>query len=313
MARDYYETLGVPRNASEEDIKRAHRKLARQYHPDRNPGDKQAEARFKEIQQAYDVLSDKTKRAQYDRFGEAGLGAGFRGNQEAPGGFQFRWGGGPGGGYQQVDPAEAEAMFREMFGGGGGAPFDVESLLGRRPRGAGGGRGRRPQPPAEDFESEVEIPFTTAALGGSVSLQIDGRELTVKIPAGAQESQPLRLRGQAPGGGDLLLRLHVQPHPYFRREGKDLVLDVPLSVAEAVLGTRVDVPTLDGSKLTVTVPPGTSSGKRLRLRGRGIAGGDQYIEIRVMVPAANDSRSRELIEEFARLNPQQPRSGPPWS
>jgi DnaJ-class molecular chaperone len=311
MARDYYEILGVPRNASEEDLKRAHRKLARQYHPDRNPGDKQAEARFKEIQQAYDVLSDKTKRAQYDRFGEAGLGAGFRGNQEGPGGpqFQFRWGGGPGGGVQQVDPAEAEAMLREMFGGGGAA-FDMDNLFGGRPR---GGRSRRTESAPQAAESEVTIPFTTAALGGTVNLQIDGRELSVKVPAGAQEGQPLRLRGQAPGGGDLLLRLHIEPHPYFRREGKDLILELPLSLAEAVLGAKVDVPTLDGSKLTVTVPPGTSSGKRLRLRSRGIAGGDQYIEIRIVVPATRDSRSRELIEEFARLNPQSPRSEPPWS
>jgi DnaJ-class molecular chaperone len=310
MARDYYEILGVPRNASEEDLKRAHRKLARQYHPDRNPGDKQAEARFKEVQQAYDVLSDKTKRAQYDRFGEAGLGAGFRGGGEGPGGPQFHWGGAGPGGFQQVDPAEAEAMFRQIFGGGG-EPFDMESLFGRRQR--GGARTRRPQAPPQVVESEVTIPFQTAALGGTVNLQLDGRELAVKIPAAAEEGRPLRLRGQAPGGGDLLLRLRIEPHPYFRREGKDLVLDMPLSLGEAVLGTQVDVPTLDGSRLTVKVPPGTSSHKRLRLRGRGIAGGDQYIEIRIVVPAAKDSRSRELIEEFARLNPQSPRTGPPWS
>ena len=311
MARDYYQTLGVSKNATEDEIKRAHRKLARQYHPDRNPGDKQAESQFKEVQEAYDVLSDKTKRAQYDRFGEAGLGAGFRGGQ-GPGGPQFHWGtgpGGPGAGFQQVDPAEAEAMFRQIFGGGGGEPFDMDSIFGRRGR---GGRTRRPEPPAQETESEVTIPFVTAALGGTVNLQLDGRELAIKIPAGALEGQVLRLRGQAPGGGDLRLRLRIEPHPYFRREGKNLVLDLPLSVSEAILGTKVDVPTLDGSRLTVKVPPGTSSGTRLRLRGRGIAGGDQYIETRVVVPAPKDERSRELIEEFARLNPLSPRSGPPW-
>ena len=123
----------------------------------------------------------------------------------------------------------------------------------------------------------------------------------------------MRLSGQAPGGGDLLLKIHVAEHPYFRREGNDVLIEAPLSLAEAVLGTRLDVPTLDGTKLTVKVPPGTSSGSRLRLRGRGIKGGDQFIEIRVVVPAPKDSRSRELIEEFARLNPQSTRSGPPWS
>ena len=133
--------------------------------------------------------------------------------------------------------------------------------------------------------------------------------VTVKVPAGVEEGQTLRLRGQGPGGSDLLVKLHIEPHPYFRREGKDLILDVPITLAEAVLGGKVDVPTLDGARLTVRVPPGTSSGTRLRLRGRGIAGGDQYIEIRIVVPAAQDGRGKELIEEFARLHPQNPRDG----
>jgi DnaJ-class molecular chaperone len=123
----------------------------------------------------------------------------------------------------------------------------------------------------------------------------------------------MRLQGQAPGGGNLLLKIHIEPHPYFRREDKDVILEVPLSLSEAVLGARVDVPTLDGTKLTVKVPPGASSGTRLRLRGKGITGGDQYIEVKVVVPAPADERSRQLIEEFARLNPQNPRSGLPWS
>jgi DnaJ-class molecular chaperone len=303
---DYYEILGVKRDASEEAIKKAYRKLARQYHPDRNPGDKQAEARFKEVQDAYDVLSDKTKRANYDRFGSAEPGAGFRGG---PGATTFHWGG-PGG--QQVDPGQAEEILRQFFGGGSGADMGglggVGDLFGRRPR---GGRARRPEPAA--VESEVTIPFLTAALGGSVALEVDGRELAVKVPAGVEDGQALRLQGQGPGGSDLHLKLRVAAHPYFRREGKDVILDVPLALPEAVLGTKVDVPTLDGSRLTVTVPAGASSGKRLRLRGKGIHGGDQYIEIKVMVPAAKDERSRQLIEEFARLNPQAPRTGGPWS
>jgi DnaJ-class molecular chaperone len=308
MARDFYETLGVKRNASEDEIKKAHRKLARQYHPDRNPGDKQAEARFKEVQEAYDILSDKTKRAQYDRFGEAGLGgAGFAGAHGGPRASTFQWGAGPGG-FQEMDPTEAADLFRQFFGGGGGGGVDMDEVLGNRAR---AGRGRRRAAPQE-VETEATIPFLIAANGGTVTLHIDGREISVKVPAGVADGQALRLQGQAPGGGDLRLRLHIEPHPYFRREGKDIILQVPLSLAEAVLGTRVEVPTLDGTRLTVKIPPGTSSGARLRLRGKGIAGGDQYIEVKIVVPAAGDDRSRQLIEEFARLHPQNPRADLPW-
>ncbi len=308
MPADYYDILGVKRGASEDEIKKAHRKLARQYHPDRNPGDKQAEAKFKEVQQAYDVLSDPTKRANYDRFGTAEPGPGFGGGARGgPGGFNFQWGaGGPQGGFQQVNPEEAADLFQQIFGGGGGDTGGLGDILGRRARG-GGRRGRTPPP--REVESDVTIPFLTAAQGGTVQLNVDGRELSVKIPAGIDEGQSLRLQGQAPGGGDLRLKIHLQPHPYFKREGNNIILEAPLSVAEAVLGTKIDVPTIDGSRLTVKVPPGASSGSRLRLRGKGIKGGDQYIEIKVVVPAPKDERSRELVEEFARLNPQNPRAG----
>ena len=232
MVKDYYETLGVKRNASDEEIKRAHRKLAREYHPDRNPGDKQAETKFKEVQEAYDVLSDKTKRAQYDRFGRVGAGAGRGGPSGEPGGFQFQWGG-PGG-FQQMDPSEAADLFRQFFGGGGG-PFGSDDFGGRQTRGR---RSRAPEAPRE-VESEVSIPFEMAANGGTVNLQLDGRELAMKVPAGVEEGQSLRLAGQAPGGGDLRIKLHIQPHRLFRREGKDVILDVPISLAEAVLGGSV--------------------------------------------------------------------------
>jgi DnaJ-class molecular chaperone len=306
MARDYYDILGVKRDASEEEIKKAHRKLARQYHPDRNPGDKQAEAQFKEIQQAYDVLGDKTKRASYDRFGTAEPGAGGFGG--GPGGQSFHWGGG---GPAQVDPETASELFRQFFGGGGDDEGGgLGGIFGRRAR---GGKGGRRAGAAPEVQSEVTIPFRTAALGGSVDLSLDGRVVAVKVPAGIEDGQALRLQGQAPGGGNLRLVVHIDPHPYFQREGKDVILEVPLSLPEAILGTKVDVPTLDGAKLSVKIPPGASSGTRLRLRGKGIAGGDQYIQVKVVVPAPKDQRSRELIEEFARLNPQHPRSGLPWS
>jgi DnaJ-class molecular chaperone len=305
MPRDLYETLGVKKDASEDEIKKAYRKLARQYHPDRNPGDKQAEARFKEVQEAYDVLSDKKKRAQFDRFGFAGVGA--QGGPGGPGGFQ--WGGGPGNFEFHGDPAAAEEILRNMFGGGvGGGGF--EELFGGRQR-AGGRRSRNQAP--QEFEAAATIPFATAALGGAVGLQVDGRQLEVKVPAGVEDGKKLRLRGQGPGGADLIVKLNVAAHPYFRREGNNVVLDVPISLSEAVLGAKVDVPTLSGERLTVKVPPGTSSGARLRLRGKGIAGGDQYIEIKIAVPAPKDDRSRELIEEFAKLNPQEPRAGADWS
>jgi DnaJ-class molecular chaperone len=305
MSRDYYETLGVKREASEDEIKKAYRKLARQYHPDRNPGDKQAESKFKEVQDAYDILSDKNKRAQYDRFGFAGPDGGM-GGAGGPGGTTFRWGGGPGG-FHEVDPQEAAEVFSQFFGGGGGSGFgDMFN------RGTRGRRSRRPEPPAE-VQSEVSIPFLVAANGGTINITIDGKELAVKVPAGVDDGQSLRLQGQGPGGSNLRLVLRIQPHAFFRRDGKDVVLEAPLSLSEAVLGTRLEVPTLDGTRLAVKIPPGTSSGARLRLRGKGIKGGDQFIEIKVAVPVPADDRSREIIEEFGKLNPQNPRAGLPWS
>jgi DnaJ-class molecular chaperone len=310
MARDYYEVLGLKKKASADEIKSAYRKLARQYHPDRNPGDKQAEANFKEVQEAYDVLSDSTKRAQYDRFGRVGPDGGFggrggpgRGPGAGPGGTTFHWGGG-----QEVDPE----IFEQMFGGGGGGGVFEELFRGAR-RGRGGGRAR-PQPPAaEEIEpTEISIPFMTAARGGSIPLRVGDTEIDLKIKAGATDGQVMRLGGLAPGGGDLHVKLRVEPHPYFRRDGNDVILTVPVALAEATLGGKVEVPTLDGERLTVTVPPGSSSGKRLRLRGKGINGGDQYIEIQVTVPAVKDGRGKELVEELARLHPQDPRADVPW-
>ncbi|MFN4259167.1 MAG: DnaJ C-terminal domain-containing protein [Gemmataceae bacterium] len=312
MPRDLYDILGVKRDANEEDIRKAYRKLARQYHPDRNPGDKEAEQKFKEVQEAYDVLSDKTKRSNYDRFGTAEPGAGFGGFGGGGGPYTqtFRWG--PGGGGGTIDESQLEEILRQFTGDTGG----FGDIFGQEVRPGFGRAGRRarpqPSPEAPDMESEVTIPFRTAALGGKVSLNVNGRQLDVNIQEGAQEGQKLRLKGQAPGGGNLLLKLHIEPHPYFQRDGNDIILKVPISLVEAVLGTKVDVPTLEGTKLTVTIPPGTSTGKRLRLRGKGIRGGDQYIEIQVAVPPKIDERGRQLIEEFARLHPHNPRADVGW-
>ena len=303
MPRDPYEVLGVTKTASEAEIKKAHRTLARQYHPDRNPGDKQAEAKFKEIQDAYDLLSDKKKREQYDQFGFNGSmpggfpGGGFPGGDG--GGFRWSSEGFPGGagGNVNIDPEMLSQLFGNLGGMGGGA---------RR------GRQRRPAPEAE--EHEVSIPFLTAAQGGPLGLTINDRHVEVKIPAGIEDGKTLRVQGQAPGGGDLHLKIRIEPHPYFRREGNDIHIEVPLAMTEAALGAKVDVPTLDGTRATVKIPPGTSSGpRRLRLRGKGIKGGDQYIDVKVVVPNPADDKSRQLLEEFAKLNPQHPRTGEPWS
>jgi len=318
MARDYYETLGVGKKATADEIKKAYRKLAREHHPDRNPGDKQAEARFKEVQEAYDVLSDETKRAQFDRFGNEGpaSGFGFGGGGRGTGGRSqtFRWGGGPaggGGGPPEMDPEMAADLFRQFFGGSGaeqpGSP-DMGDLFGQ-----GGRRGRARRPEPEEVESELSIPFQTAAVGGTVSLRINDREVDVKVPPGVNDGQTIRLQGQAPGGGNLRLKLRVQPHPFFKRDGNDIILPVPLSLAEAALGGTIDVPTIDGSRLSVKIKPGASSGSRLRLRGKGIKDGDQYIEIQVAVPAVTEERGRELIAELASLHPQDPRAGLPWN
>jgi curved DNA-binding protein len=301
MPRDYYEVLGVSKTASDDEIKKAYRNLARQFHPDRNPGDKQAEAKFKEIQDSYDVLSDKDKRAQYDQFGFAGGPAG------GPGAGGFPWSGGGFSGGVNIDPDQANEIFEQMFGGGGGGFGDL--FGNKRAKGARGGRRAAPAPQTH----EIPVPADTAAHGGTLSLRLEDHDVEVKIPAGIQDGKVLRVKGQGAGGSDLHLKIRIDVPSFFRREGNDVFLEVPLSIAEAVLGSKVDVPTLDGSKLTVKIPPGTSSGpKRLRLRGKGLNGGDQYIDVKVVAPAHVDDQSRELIEEFARRNSQTPRSGPPW-
>jgi curved DNA-binding protein len=312
MPRDYYEVLGVSRTASAEEITKAYKKLARQHHPDRNPGDKQAETRFKEIQNAYDVLNDPQKKAQYDQFGHEGPQMGGAGGP-GPGGFHFNFGG-PGG--AQMDPEQAQEVFSRIFGeGGGGVRFeDLFGGGGGAKTGRGkGGRSRRSAPTAENLEAEARVPFLTAALGGTITLGVGEREISVKVPAGIESGKKLRVAGQGPGGGDITVRIEVEPHPYFRREGKDVLLDVPISVGEAVLGGKVEVPTVDGRRVDVKVRPGTSGGAKMRLPGFGIAGGDQYLVFRVVVPkGAPDERTRQLLEEYAKLHPLDPRADAPW-
>ena len=252
---------------------------------------------------AYDILSDDAQKEKYDRFGHAGTQAGFPG--EGGGGAGF-----PG---SNVNPAEAEELFRNLFGGGGGAPegFDLGGMFGG---GAKRGKrpGQRPQSKPADVETDIDVPFNTAALGGSISISVGGRTIEVKVPAGIDDGKRLRVPASATGSADVYLKVRIAPHPYFKREGNDLLLDLPISVPEAILGAKVDVPTLDGSVLTVKVPKGTSSGSRLRLRGKGIAGGDQYLVFKIVVPSIIDERTKVLMEEFAELNPQDVRESAPW-
>ena len=283
MKKDYYETLGVAKSAGDKEIKAAYRRLARKFHPDVNKGDKQAEARFKEVAEAFAVLSDKDKRTRYDGGGHAAFGPGF----DPFAGFDF--------GQTDAGFGDLSSVF-EMFGFGGGVRH------GRRPRARRGA----------DIRLETRVPFLTAVRGDMVELSIprQGRaaSLKVRIPAGIEDGDTLRLAGKGEAGGDAYLTIRVDTHPRFRREGRDLICDVEVGVARAVLGGRVKVETLNGSA-TVTLPAGTRSGQKLRLRGRGVpaspgkTAGNLFAVVQIQPPKVLDARSRELMEEFDRLNP----------
>lgn len=305
MNTDYYSILGVSRGASAEEIQKAYRKLARQYHPDLNPDDKAAQDKFKEIQHAHDVLGDPEKRKMYDQFGPEfeRMGGGHPGGGPGPGGFSFEdifggaGGGGPGG---------------FQFGGDLGDLFG-QFAGGRGAGGRGGGRRAAPQK-GSDLSAELTVPFNTAVMGGeaSISVQRAGQRenLQVKIPAGVESGKKIRLRGQgepSPNGGpdgDLLVSLTVASHPFFRRNGKNLELKLPISFGEAVNGATIDVPT-PGGTVTLKIPPGSDSGKRLRVKGQGVqastGAGDLYIELHIKLPAElkpGDAPEVEAIEQL---------------
>jgi curved DNA-binding protein len=311
--RDYYDVLGVPRDASQDDIRAAYRKLARRYHPDVNK-DEDAGERFAEASEAHEVLRDPEKRARYDRLGQnwkAGQdvsgtegfdGGGFRGR---PSGF----GGGDGGGYGDV---------QFDFGGGGpGGGFSdfFEGLFGGR----GGGGGRRGggfegfTMRGGDQEAVLELSLEEAARGGRRRLSLgDGRDFEVDIPPGVTDGQRIRLAGEGergPGGGepgDLILRVRLRPHPRFRVEGRDLYTDLPVAPWEAALGASVEVPTLDGTA-RLRVPAGSSCGRKLRLRGEGLGSGDLYATVQIRVPSKLSDRERELFEQLAEVSTFDPR------
>ncbi len=297
--KDYYEILGVSRDATTDEIKKAYRKLARKYHPDLHPGDAEMEAKFKEINEAYHVLHDPKKREDYDLTGripfEPGMGGG------GPGGFNFEdLGFGFGRGVR--GPGGFEDIFGEVFGMGGA---------------------RRGPMRGTDIEYVLTLEFDQAVRGTEVRITVkrsSGTEtIKVKIPPGVNTGSKVRVAGKGNDGvqggprGDLYIVTMVSPHRYFHREGNDIYVDVPVTIKEAVLGATVRVPTIDGHA-TIKVPPGTQSGQRLRIKGEGVgrkggARGDQYVVMKIAVPKSVDDRSRELIEEFSSINDYDPRKG----
>jgi DnaJ-class molecular chaperone len=304
MAEDHYQTLGVPRTASAEEIRKAYRELARKYHPDLHPDDESAKEQFKKVQSAFDVLNDPSKREMYDRYGSSfeGVGAG------GPGGG---WGGGPfrsgGGGF----PGGAEIDLESLFGGAGG----FGDLFGAgRSRGGARGRKRAAQMPGEDVSAQIAVPFRLAIDGGKTDVRVDRdgkvETITVTIPQGLPDGARMRLRGQGMPGtgggpaGDLLLEVNVEPHPVFRRDGDTLELTLPVTLAEAIEGAKVDVPTPWGT-IALRIPPGTSGGRKLRATGMGVrhangAKGDLIAEVQIMLPVGGDAAAAARLLEAAK-------------
>ncbi len=310
--KDFYAVLGVAEDVSDADLKKTYRKLARQYHPDSNPGDAAAEARFKEISEAYSVLSDKEQREEYDQMRAMGSGARFTAGGAGAGGFEdvfSRFGQGRGG--SQFDSGGFEDFFT-MFDRGGGGTFGS----GRFGQTSGGFRGFGGPTKGADVTARTTLDFATAVGGETITLQgEDGKPFKVKIPAGVADGQKIRLRGRgrpSPDGGeagDIVVQVSVRPHPVFTRDGLNLRLTVPITFTEAVLGATIEVPTLGGDPVRLRVAPGTPSGRVLRVKGRGVhtqkGTGDLLAEVQVAVPAHLDDAAKEALERFQELEPKE--------
>jgi DnaJ-class molecular chaperone len=323
MADDYYKILGVMRDATPAEIQKAYRDLARKYHPDLNPNDKKAKEKFQKVQSAFDVLNDEKKRKMYDQYGpgfeniQSGAGAGG-----GPRGGTYSWTGQAPEGFEGIDISQlfGGGIDPSMFGGGGGRGgfADIFEQF-RRGGGPGAGpargkgkKGRTSPVEGSDFYSDITVSFQTAVLGGTTDLALDrdGKHetISVKIPPGIADGGKIRLRGQgqpgANGGpaGDIILTVHVAPHPFYTRAGDRLEMKLPVTLAEAALGAKVDVPTPSGT-ISLRIPPRTSSGAKLRIKGHGVKNkdgtrGDLYAEVQIVLPETIDG---ELLEAVRRL------------
>jgi curved DNA-binding protein len=312
--KDYYKILGVARDATQKEIKGAYRKLARKYHPDVNPGDNKAEERFKEINEANEVLTDAEKRKKYDQFG-----ADWQQYQQAggqPGGFNWGQyaGGGPRGDGPRMEYVDLNDLFGGQGGGGSGGFSDFfETLFGGAAARQGGNPGgarqstarMRPQP--QVFEQPVDVTLEEAYSGSMRVLQMDSRRLEVKIPAGVKTGSKVRVPGQG-GMGDVLLKINVLPGKVFERDGDDLKTEVPVEVQIAALGGEINVPTLKGTTLTLRIPPETQSGKTFRLQGQGMPRlrkaneyGDLYVKVRLVLPTPLTEREKALFRQLVDL------------
>ncbi len=307
--KDYYKILGVERNATEAEVKSAFRKLALQYHPDRNPGNKQAEEKFKEINEAYEVLSDPEKRARYEQLGDSYTNWQQRG---APGNFNWNeWTNAPGGG-ATWDVGD----LNDLFGRGGGFSDFFQAIFGGAPVGGAQGTRQRARQQAQQrrpltYQQDVQISFEEAYRGAERQVNVDGRRLTMKIPAGARTGTKVRMAGAGPAGPDgrptdLFLVIAVAPDPRFERQGDDLTTEITTDLYTAVLGGEARVPTPEGNVL-LTVPAGTQPGQSFRLSGRGMphlrdpkTRGDLYARIRVQIPRNISQEQRKLFEQLAK-------------
>jgi curved DNA-binding protein len=301
--KDYYQILGVPRTATQDDIKKAYRKLARQYHPDNNPGNKQAEAKFKEANEANEVLSDPQKRQKYDALGSQWQQYQRTGGQ--PGGFDWnQWS-------TQTQSYDASDL-NDLFGDGGFSDFFMR-IFG----GAGSGRpgsGVRQGPlRGRDYEQPIEIPLRDAFTGATLTLQKDGQKLEVKVPAGVKTGSKIRVTGQGAAGrqggsaGDLYLTITVQPDPHFERDGDDLKTEAPVDLYTLILGGEAMVKTLNG-QVGMKVPPETQPGRIIRLRGQGMPNlrdpkqrGDLYVKVQAKLPQHLSHEEKKLFEQLAKL------------
>ena len=306
--KDFYKTLGVEKNVSDAELKKTYRKLARKYHPDSNQGDAKAEATFKEISEAYSVLSDPEQRKEYDEIRAMGSGARFTASGGGAGGFEdvfSRFGQG-GRGQSNPDFEDIFAMFNQGQGGSFGS--------GRFGQTSGGYRGFGGPQKGADVTARTTLDFVTAVQGETITLQgEDGKPFKVKIPAGVADGQKIRLRGRgrpSPDGGesgDVVVQIAVRPHPVFTREGLNLRVIVPVTFTEAALGATIEVPTLSGDTVKLRVAPGTPSGRVLRVKGRGVTTskgtGDLLAELQIAVPSHLDEAAREALEKFQALEP----------